>query len=857
MSFITSVEIKEKFFNFFQSKDHTQIKSSSIIPKNDPTLLFINSGMAPIKKFFTGEEKPESPRLFNIQPCVRTIDIDDIGDKHHLTSFQMLGSWSINNYFKEKAIFLAFEFLTKHLNIPKEKLYVTVFAGDESLGLDEDLESKRCWENAGIEKDHIISLGKDDNFWGPTSKTGPCGPCTEVFYDTGKGKKYISGGEFDTEERYIEIWNAGVFMQLNKNEDGSYTQLKFKSVDTGAGIERLAMVLNSYDSVYQTDLLAPIKEKIESLLDNKIKFQEKDLRILVDHLRTAVLILSEDVYVSNEGRGYIPRKLIRKCMLVFRKYKIEDFDFESLLKLITLKYSQIYSQILEKESLIISEFSREITQFKKILVNSLEILDKIKNKKNEISGEEIFDLVTAHGLPFDVIKDYASDLNMEIDEAEFKKRLSEHKQVSKNSKSKNDQIKIIDTEKFCSFKETNFVGYDNNKTDASILGFFVNGDENYQNLKFGDEIEVILDSTCMYAESGGQMSDCGFILNDDLKIKINSVKKTKNDVFVHFGSLISGEKLKSKKVLVEIDTKRREVLSIGHTAVHLLHSAIREIFGNGVNQCGSKIDEKNIRFDFNLDRNLNEDEIFQLEDLVNSYIRQNVEKKTEIKDISDAINQGAIALFQNKYKSQVRVVSFGEISSELCAGTHCVRTGNIGVFCIISVESIGKGLKRITATVGENAFEHLRKQRETVKEISIKLKVKPDKIYGKIDEILEKNKKKDKYLSTIDEKDIKIAQTKGKIKFGYIVKDEFDKSFNETSINISEKISGVFLCIAGKEKKRLILSVASSVKSFIKANEIINKITEPLGGKGGGNDKVASAGVVADEKEIIKVFSKL
>ena len=350
---LSSIGIKNKFLSFFKERGHMEITNSSIIPKNDPTLLFINSGMAPIKNYFTGVEKPPCPRLCDIQSCIRTIDIDSVGDKHHLTSFQMLGSWSINDYFKEKAIALAFEFLTKYLNIPKEKLYVTVFSGDKDLDLPLDEEAYEYWKKVGMPEDHIVKCGKEDNFWGPTAETGPCGPCTEIFYDTGEGLKYVPGGEFDTKKRYIEIWNAGVFMQLNKNADGTFSRLSFTSVDTGAGLERIAMVLGGYSTVYDTDLLNPIKKFIESNIPSGSSICAKDILIMTDHLRTATLILSEKVPPSNEGRGYIPRKLLRRCMMITAKNKIWDFDFSGVANFIIEKYSELFANFSKNKNYII------------------------------------------------------------------------------------------------------------------------------------------------------------------------------------------------------------------------------------------------------------------------------------------------------------------------------------------------------------------------------------------------------------------------------------------------------------------------------------------------------------------------
>lgn len=535
MDKISSIDIRNKFISFFKEKDHMEIVDSSIVPKNDPTLLFINSGMAPLKNYFTGVEKPPYPRLCDVQPCIRTIDIDSIGDKHHLTSFQMLGSWSINDYFKEKAISLAYEFLTKCLEIPKEKLYVTVFAGDKELGLPLDQEAYDFWKKAGMPENHIIACGKEDNFWGPTAETGPCGPCTEIFYDTGEGEEYTPGGEFDTKKRYIEIWNAGVFMQLNKNADGSYSKLGFTSVDTGAGLERLAMVLNNCDSAYQTDLLLPIKEKIIEKFPSGISLSETELRILTDHLRTAALILSEHVCPSNEGRGYIPRKLIRRCMMITAKNKIEKFDFSEIIKFITERYKEIFPKFLENKNYIISEFEKEENQFSKVVTKGLGMLEKLKDTKKKISGKEAFELVTTYGLPFDIVKQYAEENLMSVDEKDYNLRIENHKEKSKNSSSgsNTDDIKLI-SDKLSGVTPTEFLGYENFECDSRVLGIF-KGNEDCNSANTGEEIKLIFDKTVFYAVSGGQCADTGIIKSDSCSIEITDVRKTSDNIYVHSG----------------------------------------------------------------------------------------------------------------------------------------------------------------------------------------------------------------------------------------------------------------------------------------------------------------------------------
>ena len=717
MDKISSIDIRNKFISFFKEKDHMEIVDSSIVPKNDPTLLFINSGMAPLKNYFIGVEKPPYPRLCDVQPCIRTIDIDSIGDKHHLTSFQMLGSWSINDYFKEKAISLAYEFLTKSLEIPKEKLYVTVFAGDKELGLPLDQEAYDFWKKAGMPESHIIACGKEDNFWGPTAETGPCGPCTEIFYDTGEGEEYTPGGEFDTKKRYIEIWNAGVFMQLNKNADGSYSKLGFTSVDTGAGLERLAMVLNDYDSAYQTDLLFPIKEKIIENLPSENSLSEIELRILTDHLRTAALILSEHVCPSNEGRGYIPRKLIRRCMMITAKNKISNFNFSEIIEFITEKYKEIFPKFLENKNYIISEFKKEENQFSKVVTKGLSMLEKLKDTEKKISGKEAFELVTTYGLPFDIVKQYAEENSMTVDEKDYNSRIEKHKEKSKNCASNNSasDIKLI-FDKLSEVNSTEFLGYEDFECDSRVLKIFKNNNI-CDSASSNDEVKIVLDKTVFYAVSGGQCADTGIIKTDACIVQITDVQKTPDNVYVHSGIITEGTLKENDIVHVIIDKEKRVNIQNNHTAVHLLQSALQKIYGKNLHQAGSKVEHKKLRFDFNYDHAIIGEDICKIESVVNSYIRDNIPRKIEVKSLEEAMKSGAMALFESKYGETVRIVSYGDVSSELCGGTHTSRTGNIGLFMILSTEGIGKGLRRITAITGDTALKYVQKKIEDINNI--------------------------------------------------------------------------------------------------------------------------------------------
>lgn len=860
MDTLSSKQIRDKFLSFFQSKDHLLISDSSIIPKNDPTLLFINSGMAPIKSFFTGEEKPKSPRLCNIQPCIRTIDIDEIGDKHHLTSFQMLGSWSIGDYFKEKAISLAFEFLTSGLGIPVEKLYATVFSGDESMGLSKDEDAIKYWEKVGMPKDHIVPCGKEDNFWGPTSNVGPCGPCTEVFYDTGVGTPYTVGKEFDTKSRYIEIWNAGVFMQFNKNSDGSYDKLSFTSVDTGAGLERLAMVLGGNTSVYETDLLKPIKDTIFRLLGDNTVLSEREMRILTDHLRTVSLILSEGVKPSNEGRGYIPRKLLRKCMMILNTHNAKNFDITQVVNFILNTYSDIYPLFADNHDDILLKVSEECNQFNRTLQKGIERLETIKNKGNFIDGIEAFDLVTTYGLPFDIVKEYAKNWNMTVDEKSFEQKLAVHKEISKKaSGGSQSEQNIINLSELNTYAATEFVGYDENECNAYFKAIFK---ENIRldsdpmiALKLGDKISFVLDKTCMYAESGGQCADTGEIRGDCIKIKVNDVKKTKQNVYLHFGVVEKVDVSKAGDILqlpvkVSINTPRRRKLEINHSCVHLLHSALRKILGTNVHQCGSKVEENLFRFDFNYETSLDENTVFEIEKLVNTYVRSNLERKVELKSLSDAVKEGAMALFENKYSDKVRVVTFGDISKELCGGTHTQMTGNIGMVSIISTESIGKGIKRITGVCGENAIEYNQKQMRILRSISKILKVKPEQIEDKIQKVMAQHSGKEATSEKILLKDSKWLRNDD-LKIAYIIKQDYVKSFTEDSITIANNINGIFVCMAGQDKKRLILAVGADAKTEFNAVSLLKLINDNLGGKGGGNERIASGCVECDYSKVL------
>jgi len=865
---ITSKEIREIFLNFFVNKKHLKIPCSSIIPTNDPTLLFINSGMAPLKKYFTGEAQPPNSDLCNIQPCIRTIDIEEVGDRHHLTSFEMLGSWSINNYFKEKAIALAFELLVEGFKIPKEKLYVTVFEGCEKLNLSPDYESARAWEKLGIPKSHIVFQPFEDNFWGPAGETGPCGPCTEVFYDTGDehGEAYVEGGYFDTKNRYIEIWNAGVFMQFNKNLDGTYTPLKFKSVDTGAGLERLTMVFNGLDSVYETDLLKPIMDEIA--LQSKGNLSQKAMRIIADHLRTTSFILSEGIKPSNDGRGYIPRRLIRKCAALTLKAKVEEFDFVSVLEKVIGQYSDFYTHFKQNKEDIINTFENERTHFQQVLKDGFKRLEKITGKESfEISGKDAFILVSTYGIPIELIQEYAEEKGGNVNIDEYKEEFKKHQEISKSPSSGGGKegggIDLKELEGVLKdIPQTQFKGYEVYECEGTVLRIIKNG-EKTDSVKSGDKALIITDRTPFYAESGGQVPDIGEFITPDGKADVLDVQKDDNGVFVHLVVVKEGILKVNSTVEMKIDKERRLKIQANHSSVHLLQSALRKLLGNTISQTGSLVEEDRLRFDFQYDDRMTEEEIEQVEKQVNKYIQMNIPLTTEITTLNDAIQKGVLAFFGDKYGDSVRVVQFGEISKELCGGTHTSATGNIGCFKILSEGSVGRGIRRITAVTGNTAIEYTQNQIKILKEVASKLRVSPENVASKLDTLLKAPKKKDTIeFKPLDKSDIQENTKTSGSGQKYFVKifDGFSDEIRDEAIRISEIIKGIvcFICKV-EDKLRVIVAVDKPLSKKYNANLVIKNALKHIDGKGGGKPHLALGGGVYTEnyKNIIEEFDKI
>jgi alanyl-tRNA synthetase len=737
---LRSDEIRETFLRFFTDRKHARIGAASVIPANDPSLLFINAGMAPLKPYFLGEALPPAPDLCNVQPCVRTVDIGDVGDRHHMTFFEMLGSWSIDHYFKDRAVELAFELLTQQFGFDVADLYVTVFAGDEKLGIDPDDASAAAWEQVGVPRDHIVYLGAEDNFWS-AGDTGPCGPCTEVFYDTGPqhGAPYRPGGEFDSSGRYIEIWNAGVFMEFNRLPGGTLEPLRFTSVDTGSGLERMAMVLQGRDSAYETDLFAPVVAAVKSGLAGTGAGQ-RDIRIVADHVRASTFILSEGVIPSNEGRGYIPRRLLRKVIAIATQAGVADFDLRDVADAVIAQMRPTYPQLAAGRDRVMDLLAREQRDFGRVVRRGLDRLGALATGPGfEITGDEAFTLFATHGMPADLIRDFATERGGSLDERRFGELFAEHRELSRGSVAGpgagagQDARDGADPEVVAAFgtTTTRFLGHGQLTAAGQVIAL-AGPHGPTSRLSAGESGLAVFDQTPSYAEGGGQVGDTGQITAPGLSARVTDTRNVGGH-HVHFVTVTEGVLRRGDTAELAVDAARRRSVMRNHSATHLLHAALRQVLGQHVRQAGSLVAPDRLRFDFLHPVALSEDQAEQVERLVNAEILENEPRTTEVRPYQDAIRNGAIAFFGDKYGEDVRVVSFGDFSAELCGGTHVPQTAEIGLFRIVSEGSIGSGVRRIEAVTGEAAVQRTLERDKLLRRLAARLHVPVDQLPSRVE----------------------------------------------------------------------------------------------------------------------------
>jgi alanyl-tRNA synthetase len=846
---LSSEEIRQDFLKYFEQRGHQRIMGSSLLPHDDPTLLFINSGMAPLKPYFTGAKKPPSPDLCNVQPCVRTRDIDDVGDRHHLTFFEMLGSWSIGHYFKERAVELAYGLIADQFGFPKEKLYVSVYSGDRALGLEPDHETARAWEKVGVPQDHIVYLG-EDNFWGPAGETGPCGPCTEMFFDTGEqyGPTYNPGGEFDTKQRYIEVWNAGVFMQLNKNADGTFGRLPFYSVDTGSGLERMALVLQGAQSVYETDLFAELMAGVRERAGKNLSEEER--RIVADHVRSACFILSEGVFPGNEGRFYIPRRLIRKCVALVARAGIEKFDYIGLIDVVVKRFHAHYPMLLARQEELTSQFLRETSEFERVIGRGLERLEHLSSKPSgfTISGRDAFSLFATYGLPVEITREFAREKGGSIDEESYLAEYHKHQDISRRiDKSGGDEWTedggIV--EAALKGRRSEFVGYDVMDARAKLLVLLRDG-EPVSEAADGERIEIIAAQTPFYAEGGGQVGDIGEIRGEHGVARVLDTRKI-GGTHVHRAEVVCGTLRTDETVHLVVNEDRRRATMLNHSATHLLHAAMRTILGEHVRQAGSLVDPERLRFDFAHHSRVTTEQLVEIELMVNRFVRENHKREVVVTSYAKAVEAGALAFFGDTYGEEVRMLRFGSASTELCGGTHVQATGEIGLFRIVSEGSVASGVRRIVAITGETAVLHDQDQDRLLRELSQLLRAPAGDLPAKLAQTLKNSggaKRAASEVRKVDAGKHKRALPDGSQLLVARV-DAATEELSDEALRLAQEIGGVAVLVGqANDKASLVVAVAKDKSARYDANRLLRLLTPYIDGRGGGSATLARGGGV-------------
>jgi alanyl-tRNA synthetase len=839
-------EIRQGFLDFFAKKGHQTVSSSSLVPDNDPTLLFTNAGMNQFKDTFLGAEKRAYTRATSSQRCVRAggkhNDLDNVGytARHH-TFFEMLGNFSFGDYFKRDAIVFAWEFLTVELQLPVEKLWVTVF--------EEDSEAERIWiEEVGVDPARLSRIGAKDNFWS-MGDTGPCGPCTEIFYDHGE---HIWGGAPGTPEedgdRYIEIWNL-VFMQYNRHADGTLEDLPKPSVDTGMGLERISAIMQNGHSNYDIDIFQALIKKVAQVTGCS-DLEDKSLRVVADHIRSCGFLIADGVMPSNEGRGYVLRRIIRRAVRHGNKLGAKEVFFFKIYEELINQMGEAYPELIKQREFVEKILRLEEEQFAKTLDRGLQILDnELENLEGSvIPGDLVFKLYDTYGFPADLTADIARERELTIDLAGFDKAMDEQRsraqQANNFATDYNDILKIE--------QKTEFIGYETLEGAATVTQLVSEG-AFVDSLQEGDKGQVVLSESPFYAESGGQSGDTGELLLNNGTFVVTDTQKQGN-AFLHSGYVSSGSLMVNEKVHAQVDARRRQSIALHHSATHLLHAALRKVLGEHVTQKGSLVDADKLRFDFSHFEAVSADALSQVSTLVNEAIRNNFAVVTRLMDIDEAKASGAMALFGEKYDEMVRVVQMGDVSIELCGGTHTNRTGDMGIFLISSESGIAAGVRRIEASVGAAAGQAVADIFTEVDKVCSLLKGDPNTVADKVVQVLDRSKQLEKEIARLK---AKIASAAGSnlidnaieingVKVVIANMEGVDpKSLRDSVDEMKNKLqSGIVVLgtAVSDDKVSLIVGVTKDLTKKVKAGELVNMVAAQVGGKGGGRPDMAMAG---------------
>ena len=853
MKYMTSQQVRETWLNFFKERGHMIEPGASLIPNNDPSLLWINAGVAALKKYFDGSEVPDCKRITNVQKCIRTNDIDNVGKtaRHH-TFFEMLGNFSIGDYFRKEIVEWAFDILTndKYFGLEKEKLYVTYHPTD--------LETRELWIKQGMDPEHLIPL--EGNFW--QIGEGPCGPNTEVFYDRGEkwDEKHL-GVELlkqDLEnDRYIEIWGI-VFSQFNavngvKRED--YKELPHKNIDTGAGLERICCVLQNTETNFETDLFMPIIKATEKLASKP--YGEGNLmpyRVIADHIRACTFALADGANFSNEGRGYVLRRILRRAMRYAQKIGLYEPFLYKLVDSVVEVMHDFYPYLEEKKEFIKKVIKNEEERFIKTLISGENILNSYIKDKNELSGEEAFKLYDTYGFPIELTKEICEDNGTKVDLEGFKVCLEKQKELARNSR-KNIESFNKQSKDLMEFNDNSEYTYNDLEINAKVIGLFKDG---VKVDAIDDEGEVIFDKTNFYAEMGGQVADTGSVEGKDAQAEVLNVTKAPNKQHLHHIKMLFGALKIGDELTLKVDHKKHFAIEKNHSATHLLQSALIKVLGDECHQKGSFVNEEYLRFDFSFLRKVDEIELKKVEHLVNEFIAKGIEEKTLVLPIEEAKKVGAISLFDEKYGDEVRVVTFGDVSKEFCGGTHVKNSSDIGLFKIVSEGSISSGVRRIEARTGLLAYEEFKNKEDRLVETKHLLDAKADiDISQKITNFKEN-------LANLNLKLEKMISEFASLKSEGILKDinehgfaiAYSPDFNKAGLlslldTIKARTNSYIVVLIGKENEKYPLIVGVSkdyVDQGILAGNLVKKITSVLGGNGGGRKDMAQGSVVSIDK---------
>ena len=857
MKYLGVNEIREEFLKFFESKDHLRLPSFPLVPRNDNSLLLINSGMAPMKAYFTGQEIPPSKRVTTCQKCIRTGDIDNVGKTaRHGTFFEMLGDFSFGDYFKNEIVPWSWEFVTKVLEIPEDRLYVTIYEEDDETG--------KIWHDVvGLPWDRIVKLGKEDNFW--EHGTGPCGPCTEIYYDRGPeyGCDSPTCGVGCDCDRYMEFWNL-VLTQFNAEEDGTYTELAMKNVDTGMGLERMATIMQGVDSIFDVDTVKSIRDAVCAKANVEYGKDHKtdvSVRVITDHIRSVTMMTADGVLPSNEGRGYVLRRLLRRAARHGKLLGIEGEFLAELSKSVIACSGEAYPELVEKQDYIFKILSIEENSFYKTIDKGMEILkadmEEMKAAGEKVmSGEKSFRLYDTYGFPVDLTKEILAEEGMEIDEDAFTAEMKAQKERARSARAKSNYMGAAETvyNELPVELETAFAGYDvYDVANAKIVALVAN-EAVAETAQAGDTVAVFLDRTPFYAESGGQVGDQGVIKTETGVVKVTNCVKVVGGKIAHMGEVTEGLVQVGEMACASISVELRMASSRNHSATHLLHKALRTVLGTHVEQAGSYVSADRLRFDFTHFAAMTADEIKEVERLVNDAIFASYDVHTDEMSIDAARNRGAMALFGEKYGEVVRVVDMGGYSIELCGGAHLKNTAQVGSFKILSENGVAAGVRRIEAVTGKEALKHYQAQEDEIKEICRLVKSTPDKLLSRLEQLLAEQKETAKELEKLKAKMAGGAADEmlsGKVEIGGVavlaaeVKDMDGNALRTLGDQLKQKLgSGVVVLASGKDGKVNLMAMATDdvVKKGVHAGNIIKAAAAVCGGGGGGRPNMAQAG---------------